>query len=507
MKATTDLLRVASLGIQFGDQPVVEDLCLHLQAGECLGLVGESGSGKSITARALVGLLPAGAKQFSGSIVWQSASGEAVELGAMSAAARRRLRSQDVGFIFQEPLSALNPSQSIGQQLRERLLRSGQIPSSPALTKALHDWLERVQLLEPERILAAYPHTLSGGQRQRVLIAMAMAARPRLLIADEPTTALDAITEVGIIDLLQSLAVEEKVSLLFISHDLALVQQLADRVLILRNGKTVEHGRTQQIFNQPQADYTKALIAASPKLQPIKSELSSQVPAESKRVLSARDIRLAYPLSFDWLGRPKTYLQALDGVSIACYAGEMLALVGKSGCGKSSLAACLCGLNQQYSGEISVAGKVVQLVFQDPYSSLNPARRIGSMLAEVVKLHQPQLSVAEVQTQTNALLQAVELDPTTYAQRLPQALSGGQRQRVAIARALAAQPRLLICDEAVSALDASLQSGIMELLRKIAKQQQCSVLFISHDLALVRQYAHRIIVMEAGKINEKATSL
>lgn len=496
------LLRVVSLGIRFGEQRVVEEVGFSIAAGECLAIVGESGSGKSMTARAILGLLPAQAEQCSGQIYWQSVGGERVVINELAADDLRRWRSREVGLIFQEPLTALNPTQRIQPQLAERLRMSGRLPAGQGEEAWLVYWLERVQLPSPQRILRAYPHELSGGQRQRVLIAMAMLAQPRLLIADEPTTALDAITEDGIVDLLQQLAQEEQMAMLFISHDLALVARLAQQILLLRHGRIVEMGETKRILSHPEAEYTRKLIALSPKLcSPSEKTAPAEAPIANKEiVLRARNIELRYPISYGFWGAPKDFLSVLKGVDLDCYAGEFVALVGESGCGKSSLAACLCGLQTKFNGQIERYGKVVQLVFQDPFSSLNPKLRVGAVIEEVVRLHHAPIGSAAAKNVAADLLEAVGLDPAVYFDRLPDALSGGQRQRIAIARALAAQPRLLICDEAVSALDAALQSEVMQLLRKLVEERSLSILFISHDLPLMRLYAHRILGMQDGKL-------
>lgn len=496
------LLEVESLGIRFGQQRVVSELSFTIQAGRCLAIVGESGSGKSLSTRAILGLLPSAAERFSGHVYWYNSAGERLLLDALPARQLRLWRSHEIGLIPQEPLTALNPTQRIQQQLAERLQMSGRLPAQKSEHAWLVYWLERVQLPDPQRILRAYPHELSGGQRQRVLIAMAMLAQPRLLIADEPTTALDAITEDGIVQLLQKLAEEEQMALLFISHDLALVARLAHEILILHQGQLVESGETKSILTQAKTAYTRRLVELSPKLGSRKENLA---PAESPKpnkeiVLRARNIQLNYPLAYNWLGKPNCFLPALKGVDIDCYAGEFVALVGESGCGKSSLAACLCGLQTHFSGEVARFGKLVQLVFQDPFSSLNPMLRVGAVIEEVVRLHQAHLGAATAKETAKELLEAVGLEPNVYFDRLPDALSGGQRQRIAIARALAAQPRLLICDEAVSALDAALQNDIMRLLQQLVEKRNLSVLFISHDLPLMRLYAHRIVQMKEGEI-------
>ncbi|MEL6274968.1 MAG: ABC transporter ATP-binding protein, partial [Bacteroidota bacterium] len=436
-----------------------------------------------------------------GNIMWYGEE-EPIELANLSESQFRSLRSRRIGMIFQEPLTALNPTQRIGNQLVETIRLLGIKQSKAEQRDYATHWLERVRLNDPDRMLGAYPHQLSGGQRQRVLIAMAMAAGPRLLIADEPTTALDTVTEASILELLSTLQQEQDMALLFISHDLAIVRHLSDQVIILRAGKEVESGQTKALLDHPKEDYTRSLVAASPRMQFGKKLVAAQVEdAQQKELLWVKDLSVRYPIGRNWFGRPVAYLQAVNKVSFRMAEGEFLALVGESGCGKSSLARVLCGLETAESGESSLSPPAIQLVFQDPFSSLNPSWTIGALLIEVVRQHS-KVSRSKAREQAEALLEKVGLTAQEYFNRFPNELSGGQRQRVAIARALAAQPKVLICDEAVSALDANLQLGVMKLLKELTEKQRIGILFISHDLALVSTYAHRVLVMDRGKIVE-----
>ena len=514
MQDLHSILTVSDLVIGFReDIPVVAGVSFNLSAGKTLALVGESGSGKSMTALSLLKLLPGTAQLRSGFIKWNPVQGDPpVELNKLPERNFRQLRSKEIGMIFQEPLTALNPTKRIGNQLAESILGSLGVTVKKEINKISVDWLERVKLPDPARILAAYPHELSGGQRQRILIAMAMLAEPKLLIADEPTTALDTVTEAEIIRLLKDLTQEKNTALLFISHDLAIVRHLADEVILLKAGQVVERGSTEELFAHPKEEYTKELIRLSPRLSFTRSpELTDHQTSSSNSIeltepaLIVNGVSISYPLKTNWLGQPVAYLQAVKNVSFQLEKGEFVALVGESGCGKSSLMRGIAGLQPISSGEVLPVSCQVQIVFQDPFSSLNPVLSIGSVIAEVVANRHLDWSKEQCRNRTGELLANVELPADEFYDRLPNELSGGQRQRVAIARALAAEPEVLICDEAVSALDAALQSSVMELLQRIRLKLSVGILFISHDLALVSTAADRIFVMAAGKIVERAT--
>ena len=507
-----DLLRLDKLTLSFGDAPpVLEELSLSLSPGERLALLGESGSGKSLTALAILRLLPEDCK-ITGSILFEQGN---IDIARLPERQIRLIRGKRIGLIFQEPLTALNPTLSCGYQLTEAIQQY--LGLSLQLAQELaKSWLLKVQLPDTERIMKAYPHELSGGQRQRLLIAMAMSAGPDLLIADEPTTALDMVTEAGVLRLLQQLCKEEGMALLFISHDLAAARYVADSAIVLRAGKVVERGDLQQLIDQPDSEYTSQLIAHNARLHlgrrladPMKV---SEMPAESA-ALKAQDVSLSYSLNKDWLGKTQLWLEALNKVSLQLYPGQLYALVGESGCGKSSLARCLVGLQTPSSGEIHILTAAaayqqrqlgqIPLVFQDPYSSLTPDRRVGVMIAEVVRLHQPTVSKSEARALAEDLLQKVDLSPQEYFNRLAPELSGGQRQRIAIARALATRSKVLICDEVTSALDAPLQHKLMDLLHRLVREEGLALLYITHDLALAMEWADKVGIMHRAQIVEE----
>ncbi|MEM9835023.1 MAG: ABC transporter ATP-binding protein [Bacteroidota bacterium] len=509
-----DLLSVEELTIAFGDgAPVVDQVSFQLSAGEVLGIIGESGSGKSITALSLLGLLPDTARMLSGRILYTLLNGQVRELRSLDAAGFRQLRRSEIGLIFQEPLSALNPTQRVGKQIMEAVRRPGKLDRKDRESIVIN-WLTQVQLPDPQRIMKAYPHELSGGQRQRVLIAMAMLNNPRLLVADEPTTALDTVTEAAIIKLLKELTVANNTTLIFISHDLALVRQLADKVILMKAGKVIESGRTNEVFSRPKTAYAKQLLRLNARLnfqldrfnKSSNNELVKRIDSTQYDVpvLRAEGLEIKFPLKKNLWGRTTVSIAAVESVTLEIYRGEFLALIGESGCGKSSLVRGIAGLQTFDRGTVLPNDVNIQMVFQDPFASLTPNLTVGAMINEVIGQHHPDLQRSELRGRTITLLDSVDLDPDTYYDRLPKELSGGQRQRIAIARALAAEPDVLVCDEAVSALDASLQSDIMALLQNLKGESGLPILFISHDLALVANYADRILVMEAGRIVESA---
>ncbi|MTB51042.1 ABC transporter ATP-binding protein [Lewinella sp. W8] len=494
----TPLLRVELLTIAFGDAPpVVDDLSFVLAAGESLGLIGVSGSGKSITALALLGLLPSGARILRGHAWWLGGSAP-VDLLTLSEREWRAYRGGELSLVFQEPLTALNPVQRIDQQLREAIPRTKRADWQSALPAAL----EEVELgTEGTRILRAYPHQLSGGQRQRILIALALLRSPRLLIADEPTTALDSITEREIIALLARIRDRHGMTMIFITHDLRVLGQITERLLVLRDGKTVTVGPTKALLRAPDAPYLANLLAAT-FLRPHQTA----APAEtSPPLLSVKELSVEYVGSKPWPWATPPRKVAVRNASLTLFPGEWVAIVGPSGCGKTTLARTLAGLHHASTGTImgNLGPQAIQLVFQDPFGSLNPSHKITTILGEVLRVHQPKLKKAALLTRIHELLEAVELSPGEYADRLPDALSGGQRQRVAIARALAANPSILICDEAVSALDAPLQRGVLDLLARLQTERGLSILFITHDLYLAENRADRVIIMDNGEIVEQ----
>ncbi|HLR30528.1 MAG TPA: ABC transporter ATP-binding protein, partial [Paenalcaligenes sp.] len=500
------LLHVQNLTIRYGSKTVVEPMSFTLCQGQTLALVGESGSGKTTTALALCGLLPRNAH------VQGAAYFQGTDLLSLRPTQLRAYQGRDIGVIFQEPLSSLNPVLRIHTQIDEVLKTHTPLGKKQRTTRILQ-CLEQVELPQPETLMHRYPHQLSGGQRQRVMIAMAIACGPRLLVADEPTTALDVITQKGILDLLHKIQQESNMAVLLISHDLAVVAERSDHVLIMHEGKIVEQGHTTQVLQHPQAAYTHQLIKAT---LPIELNLHYQQSDSGAHPEKTADLGTSkhYTPNAATTARPllqvrelhKTFSQkgqvrrAVDGVSFDLHAGETLGLVGASGCGKSTLSRLIMRLHEPDAGDIHFQGQSlstvkgadlqslrprIQMVFQDPYGSLNPRTSIGKLFDQLQRLHFPARSRAERLKQSHAMLDAVHMS-TQSLKRYPHEFSGGQRQRIAIARALLLQPELLICDEPVSALDVSIQEHILDLFVGLKKEFNLSYLFISHDLAVVR---------------------
>lgn len=497
-----NLLEIDQLSIRFPHQPqpVVADVSLSLGAGEMLALVGESGSGKSLTALSILQLLPPQAS-------WQCASmtlaGSAIH--RLPDKELRGLRGGDIGMIFQEPLSALNPLHHVERQISE-LLFIHQGMSKSAARKRCLELLAQVQLPDPASFLARYPHQLSGGQRQRVMIAMALANNPRLLIADEPTTALDVTVQAGIMALLKQLQADLDLGILFISHDIGLVQHYADKIAVMHQGKIVEAGDCQQVLQQPQAAYTQKLLASEP--------AGSATTASSGTILlDVKQLDVRFPLPGHWF--KKSHFQAVDQVSFSLAQGQTLGIVGESGSGKSTLAMALLRL-QASEGQIRFADtpldrlkgkqltplrKRLQVVFQDPFGSLNPHMTVGQIITEGLAVHEPSLSASDKEARLIAQLEEVGLE-AAMRHRYPHEFSGGQRQRIAIARALILRPELVILDEPTSALDRSIQFQLLSLLKRLQAEHGLSYVFISHDLKVVRSISHKLIVMQAGRIVE-----
>ncbi|MEL6391605.1 MAG: ABC transporter ATP-binding protein [Bacteroidota bacterium] len=499
------LLQVKDLTLSFGEREVLSRLSLVVSPGERIALLGESGSGKSLTALSLLGLLPKTCKA-QGEIYLNGHSGNLLEYAEK---AWRKLRGREIGLIFQEPLTALNPTQLCGQQLIEAARLYLGLPLEEATTTA-REWLHRVQLPDHERIMASFPHELSGGQRQRILIAMAMLANPKLLIADEPTTALDTVIESEILQLLHRLCEEEKMALLFITHDLAAARYIAEEAILLKSGETLESGPISRLVDQAETEYGRRLVKHNARLFNNRRWVINELDDKSRALLNMENLSLSYSVKTDWMGRPLAWLKAIDGVSLQLVQGEMLALVGQSGCGKSSLARCISGLSKADHGSIKWADAQAEhqdivlgqipMVFQDPFSSLTPNRQVGQQIEEVVRRLNPNGQASELKNESTRLLERVGLDPSEYYSRKPNQLSGGQRQRVAIARALATQPKVLIADEVTSALDAPLRHKLMQLLHQLCREDGLSLLYITHDLALALEWADRIAVMHQGQI-------
>ena len=487
------MITVDHLTLHIRDTPILDDVSFTMAPGEIFGLVGESGSGKSMTALSLMGLLPRGATTDG------MAQLDDTDLLRLPEHRLTQIRGNDIGMIFQEPMTALNPVQTIGDQVAETLLIHG-TTSKPEAVKVARDRLDRVGLshISADR----YPFELSGGQRQRVCIAAAIALHPRLLIADEPTTALDVTTQAQILDLLKGLVAEENMALMLITHDLAVVSDMAERIAVMQHGRIVEQGPTGDVLRDRAHPYTQALFAASSH-QPDRT-----APAQHQPILRVDNVHRHYPGPRQGLRRGPA-VQAVKGVSFEIAEGESLGLVGESGCGKSTLTRTILGLDPVTSGTVTLNGNPVhpamdrahradmQVVFQDPYGSFNPRWRVDRIIAEPFHLlgHAPDPgAIAEA-------LEAVRLSPED-AQKYPHEFSGGQRQRIAIARALITRPKLIVLDEAVSALDVSVRAQILDLLADLQTQFELSYLFISHDLTVVRAITDRVLVMQKGEIVE-----
>ncbi|MDJ0748046.1 MAG: ABC transporter ATP-binding protein [Woeseiaceae bacterium] len=493
------LLDVTGLSIRYDGQAVVDGVDLFVERGESVGLVGESGSGKSQSALAILGLLPARA-EVSGSIEFD---GQQV-LGAEDALLDR-LRARRIGMVFQDPMQALNPYLRVGVQLRQVLVAHGLAAGRDADARVI-EALARVRLPDPERQFRAFPHELSGGMRQRVLIASALIAGPDLLIADEPTTALDVTVQAQILDLLEE--IRDNTALLLITHDLGIVAGYCEHMIVLQKGRLVDVGPTTSVFASPRHAHTRKLLEAAPRVD------RGEVPAP----VEGRTLLAVETASVQYRDRGGAMIEAVNDVSFAVRQGETVAVVGESGSGKSSLVRAMLGLVPMASGKVVYAGEPLegpvqyrareqrrdlQLVFQDPVSALNPQMRVRSIIEEPLLVHEKGIGSAERLGRVTAMLNKVGLEEV-FLKRYPHELSGGQAQRVAIARALVLEPRILVCDEAVAALDGSVRRQVLDLLRSVQDESGLSIMFISHDLAVVRSISHRVLVMYAGRLVEAA---
>jgi microcin C transport system ATP-binding protein len=506
------LLQVRDLSVAFhqpsGISVAVDGVSFEIKRGECVALVGESGSGKSVSALSVLKLLPyPTASHPSGSIHFKGQ-----DLLAMSEREIRSIRGNDISIIFQEPMTSLNPLHTIESQISEIMQLHGGVRGSKARTRTL-ELLRQVGIPEPETRLASYPHQLSGGQRQRVMIAMALANEPDLLIADEPTTALDVTVQAQILALLAEIRTRLGMSLLFITHDLGIVRRIADRVCVMNKGKIVEQGPVEQVFRSAQHPYTRALLAAEPKPDPAPPRPGSPI------VMSADDLKVWFPIKRGVLRRTVGHIKAVDGVSLAVRKGETLGVVGESGSGKTTLGLALLRLISS-EGPIAFLGSDIQglrfkemrpfrrdmqIVFQDPFGALSPRMSIGDIVAEGLTVHQRSLSIEQREARVIKALTDVGLDPATRF-RYPHEFSGGQRQRVSIARAVVLEPSFIVLDEPTSALDMLFQAQMVDLLRELQRKRDLTYMFISHDLRVVASLASHLIVMRHGKVVEEGAA-
>jgi microcin C transport system ATP-binding protein len=503
------LLSIRNLSVDFdvpgGPVHAVRQFSLDIQQGETVALVGESGSGKSVTALSVMQLLPYPiASHPSGSIRFRSE-----EMIGAPRRALQRIRGDRIGMIFQEPITSLNPVHTIEKQIREVLVLHKGLSKGTARRRVL-ELLDLVGVREAEQRLTAYPHELSGGQRQRVMIAMALANEPDLLIADEPTTALDVTIQAQILKLLGELQTELGMAMLFITHDLGIVRKVADRVCVMKSGEIVESGTARTLFSAPSHEYTKHLLEAEPK--------GKKEPQQTDRptVLSGEDVRVWFPIKKGLMRRTVDHIKAVDGISVSIHQGETVGVVGESGSGKTTLGMALLRLERSQgsivfegrniqglnTGEMRPLRREMQVVFQDPFGSLSPRMSVGQIVAEGLKVHDLDSSEADRECRVIEALKEVDLDPESR-HRYPHEFSGGQRQRVAIARAIVLKPKLIVLDEPTSALDRSVQAQIIDLLSRLQHEHDLAYLFISHDLRVVRALSDYVIVLRSGRVMEQ----
>jgi peptide/nickel transport system ATP-binding protein len=517
-----------------GTSTAVENVSIHVNAGEIVAIVGESGSGKSVTALSILQLLPKKTVRYPAGKILFSANGQTqTDLLTQDARTLRTIRGNEIAMIFQEPMTSLNPVFTCGHQVMEAIQLHQNVDARIAKQKTI-ELFDKVKLPNPVQLINRYPHQLSGGQKQRVMIAMAMSCNPKLLICDEPTTALDVTVQKTILELLRQLQSTTGMGIIFITHDLGVVSEIADRAVVMYRGAIVEHGTVAGIFRSPGHAYTKGLLACRPVLHPKGQRLPvvsdfindtgnvyapKQMPERAvsdKTLIAVRDLSVLFPVKKNFFGRPLEYIRAVDNVSFDIREGETLGLVGESGCGKTTLGRTLLRLIEPTSGTIHYNGsslldlspaslkrlrKDIQIIFQDPYSSLNPRLTIADAIAEPLKVHGIVDGKKQRLEYVTSLLEKVNLN-STHLHRYPHEFSGGQRQRIVIARALALSPSFIVCDESVSALDVSVQAQVLNLLNDLKREYGFTIVFISHDLSVVRYISDRILVMNRGKIEE-----
>ncbi|MBC7829729.1 MAG: ABC transporter ATP-binding protein [Chitinophagaceae bacterium] len=543
------LLQIKNLQVDFvteiGTTTAVNNISFEVARGEILAIVGESGSGKSVTALSVLQLLPQPPAKFSTGEILFSAGDQTINLLTQTARQLRKIRGNQIAMIFQEPMTSLNPVFTCGDQVMEAI-RLHQHISSPRAKQKTLEMFEKVKLPDPSTMFNRYPHQLSGGQKQRVMIAIAMSCHPDLLICDEPTTALDVTVQKTILELIRELQRTEQMGVIFITHDLGVVAEIADRAIVMYKGSIVEQGTTTKLFTFPKHPYTKGLLACRPLLHekgerlPVVSDfleggegntgdkvnipessvstlnLTPQTSNLSETLIEVKGLSVWYPSKKNLLGRPEEYIKAVDDISFSVYKGETLGLVGESGCGKTTLGRTLLRLLQPTSGKILYKGvdltllsgerlkkfrKNVQIIFQDPYSSLNPRLTIGTAISEPLKVHRLLTTEKKRWEKVIELLEKVNLKAEHF-HRYPHEFSGGQRQRIVIARALALEPDFIVCDESVSALDVSVQAQVLNLLNDLKTEFGFTNIFISHDLSVIQYISDRIMVMNKGKIEE-----
>lgn len=552
------LLEVKNLVTQFKTENVfvkaVDDISFSLYTGETIGIVGESGSGKSVTSLSIMQLIPnPPGKITSGEIIYCTKNNQKINLAQLEYEEMSRFRGNEISMIFQEPMTSLNPVIKCGNQVMETILLHQKITKIEAYKKTI-ELLNEVQLPNPELIFHRYPHQLSGGQKQRVMIAMAMSCKPRILIADEPTTALDVTVQKTILELMKKLQSQYQVGILFITHDLGVIAELADKVVVMYKGKIVEQGTVLEIFSNPKHPYTKSLLACKPplnfrvkrlpvvsdfmtfdnhgKMIEVKKEVSEALKSEvitideralirkelyaRKKILELKHVKTWFDSKKTFFGKTLEYIKAIDDVSFDVYEGETLGLVGESGCGKTTLGRTILKLAKATEGTILYKNQDIlkmkesdfrkyrrdmQLIFQDPYSSLNPRITVGDAIAEPMIVHSIYKNSLEIKKRVIELLNRVGLNEQHY-NRYPHEFSGGQKQRICIARALGLNPKFIICDECVSALDVSVQAQVLNLLNELKQEFKFTYIFISHDLSVVKFMSDRMVVMQKGKIEE-----
>ena len=550
------LLAVKDLTIEFDSKnqgfKAVNSLTFSVNAGETIGIVGESGSGKSITSLSIMRLLPGNARISSGEIIY-SGRGKEINLFDLPEKQMQGYRGNDIAMIFQEPMTSLNPVITCGEQVAEAIRLHQKVDKKTARQKTI-EWFNEVKLPRPEQIYDSYPHQVSGGQKQRVMIAMAMCCEPKILIADEPTTALDVTVQKAILELIKKLQVKHQMAVIFITHDLGVVAEIADKVVVMYKGNKMEEGSVQQLFYNAQHPYTKSLLACRPPLEkklirlPVVSDfmqiddegkmfekeakvseiiekLEVKLEAERQRkkelynqepVLKVKNLKTYFPIQAGVFRKTIGHVKAVDDVSFEVYPGETLGLVGESGCGKTTLGRSILKLIEPTSGEIFYSGKAVhelstaelrplrkemQIIFQDPYSSLNPKLTIGEAIMEPMKVHKVEDNDKQRKEKAVDLLETVGLSETVF-KKYPHQFSGGQRQRICIARSLALSPQFIICDESVSALDVSVQAQVLNLLNDLKEKYNFTYIFISHDMSVVKFMSDRMMVMNQGKVEE-----